>query len=123
MGEKPTFKDIVELAKAGYKPGDVKEIIEAASKLDKTEDVKSVEETAEITPKEDVQPEPEKAEKSEAAPGKDATSNDEIENLQKQVKELTEKLKKMQETNTKKDLQGNVQTTEEKLNDIARSFM
>ena len=58
MPDKPTFKDIVEFAKAGWKPADVKEIIEAASK----QEPEPIEEPAEITPKEDVQPEQEKKE-------------------------------------------------------------
>lgn len=116
MPDRPTFKDIVEFAKAGWKPADVKEIIEAASK----QEPEPIEEPAEITPKEEVQPEQEKKEEPAAEePSKDDT----IKQLQDQIAELNKKLQDVQEANTKKDLQGKVQSEEEKLNEIARSFM
>ena len=120
MADKPTFKDIVEFAKAGWKPGDVKEIIEAASKLEVKE-----EEPAATTPKEEVQPEQENSQKetSEQPKEEDKASDDKVAELQKQIDDLNNKLKSAQEQNTKKNLQGTVQTDQEKLEDIARSFM
>ena len=64
--EKPTFKDIVEFAKAGWKPADVKEIIEAASKQE-PEALEPSEKPAEINPKTDPQPEQEKPEEKGAS--------------------------------------------------------
>lgn len=119
MADKPTFKDIVEFAKAGWKPGDVKEIIEAASKLEVKE-----EEPAVTTPKEEVQPEPENSQKETSEqPKEDKASDDKVAELQKQIDDLNNQLKSAQEQNTKKNLQGTVQTDQEKLEDIARSFM
>lgn len=119
MADKPTFKDIVEFAKAGWKPGDVKEIIEAASKLEAKE-----EEPAEIPEKDQTQPEPENSQKETSEQPKEDASKDEIiKQLQGQIEELNGKIKTVQEANTKKDLQGTVQTDTEKLEDIARSFM
>lgn len=119
MADKPTFKDIVEFAKAGWKPGDVKEIIEAASKLEVKE-----EEPAEINPKEDMPPEQENSQKETSEqPKEDKASDDKVAELQKQIDDLNNKLKSAQEQNTKKNLQGTVQTDQEKLEDIARSFM
>lgn len=115
--EKPSIKDIVEFAKAGWKPSDVKEILEAASRVEE----KPVEEPAEITPKEDVQPEQEKTE--EPKPEEASKDNNELERLKNELAKAQSELKTVQEQNTKKDLQGTVQTTEDRLNDIARSFM
>ena len=97
MTDRPTFKDIVEFAKAGWKPTDVKEIIEAASKQE---------------------PEP-----IEEPAAEEPSKDDTIKQLQEQIADLNKKLKDVQEANTKKDLQGKVQSEEEKLNEIARSFM
>ena len=118
MPDKPTFKDIVEFAKAGWKPADVKEIIEAASKQE-PEVPDSDEKTAETGPKEDPQPEQEKPEE----PEKEDASEDKIKALEKQIEELNKKLKSAQDANTSKNLQDKVQTEQEKLEEIARSFM
>ena len=114
--EKPSIKDIVEFAKAGWKPSDVKEILEAASKVEE----KPMEEPAVITPKEDVQPEQEKTEEPKQ---EDASKDKELAELKNELAKAQNELKTVQEQNTKKDLQGTVQTTEDRLNDIARSFM
>lgn len=119
MGERPTFKDILEFAKAGWKPGDVKDIIETAGKLE----VKT-EEPAEIPEKDQEQPAPEKEQKGTSEQPKEDVSKDElIKQLQGQIEELNEKIKTVQEANTKKDLQGTVQTDSDRLEEIARSFM
>ena len=119
MAEKPTFKDIVEFAKAGWKPAEVKEIMEAASKLEAKE-----EEPAENIPKEELQPEQENSQKGTSEqPKEDNASDDKVAELQKQIDDLNAKLKAAQENNTKKNLQGTVQKDQEKLEDIARSFM
>ena len=116
MADRPTIKDIVEFAKAGWKPADVKEIIEAASR----QEVKPEEEPAEIIPKEEVQPDQEKPEEPKAY---DVSKDKEIEQLKKQLEEASKKLSTVQEENTKKNLQGTVPSSEERLNDIARTFM
>lgn len=117
MTDKPTFKDIVEFAKAGWKPADVKEILEAASKLE----VKPNEEPAETGPKEDTQPEQEKEEEPKA--DVESSKDKEIEQLKAQIEESNKKLAAVQESNTKKNLQGTVQSEEDRLNELARSFM
>ena len=119
MGEKLSIKDVVEFAKAGWKPGDVKDIIEAAGKMEA-----KTEEPAEIPEKDQEQPAPEKEQKETSKQLKDDASKDElIKQLQGQIEELNGRIKTVQEANTKKNLQGTVQTDQEKLEDIARSFM
>lgn len=119
MGEKLSIKDVVEFAKAGWKPGDVKAIIEAAEKSE----VKT-EEPAEIPEKDQEQPAPEKEQKGTSEQPKDDASKDElIKQLQGQIEELNGRIKTVQEANTKKDLQGTVQTDSDRLEEIARSFM
>lgn len=119
MGERPTFKDILEFAKAGWKPGDVKDIIEAAGKLEA-----KPEGPAEITEKDQEQPVPEKEQKETSEQPKEDASKDElIKQLQGQIEELNGRIKTVQEANTKKDLQGAVPSETDKLEEIARSFM
>lgn len=118
MADRPSIKDIVEFAKAGWKPAEVKEILEAASR----QEVKPEEEPAAADPKEDTQPEQEKQEEPKAD---DASKDKEIEQLKLKLEEASKKLSTVQETNTKKNLQSTVpeKSEEDKLNDIARSFM
>ena len=118
MAEKPTIKDIVEFAKAGWKPADVKEIIEAASKQEpeKAPDEKP----AETVPKEETQHEQEKPEETAED---DASKDDTIKKLQEQISDLNKKLKDVQEANTNKNLQNKVQSEQDKLDEIARQFM
>ena len=117
MSEKLSIKDIVEFAKAGWKPTDVTKIIEASKQEPEVPD--SDEKPAETGPKEDSQPEQEKPEE----PEKEDVSEDKIKALEKQVEELNKKLKSAQDANTSRNLQDKVQTEQEKLEEIARSFM
>lgn len=113
------FGDIVALAKAGYTPAEVKELMA----LDKQT---PAEEPAEILPKEEVQPEevkaPEDPEKEEVKP---ELKDNKTAELQKQVDELKKQLAEAQKKNTKLNLQSDdkVKTEQEKLEEIARSFM
>ena len=120
--EKPTFKDIVEFAKAGWKPSDVKEVMEAASKMEAKEEA-----PAEITPKEDVQPEQENSQKKTSEQPKQEEASDdikkELEMTRSQLADAKNQLKAIQEQNTKKDLQGTVPSETDRLEEIARSFM
>ena len=117
MADRPTFKDIVEFAKAGWKPAEVKELLESASKL---EDAKPDEKPAEISPKEDVQPEQEKPENPKT---EEDSKEDIIKNLQKQLEEMNQKLAAAQQGNQRKDIQTNIPSEQEILEGIARNFM
>ena len=113
------FGDIVALARAGFTPATVKELMA----MDKQQT--SAEEPAEILPKEEEQPEevkaPEESEKKEAAPElKDNTT----EELQKQIDDLKKQLKEAQKNNTKKNLSNEVSASKTNtIDEIVRSFM
>ena len=111
------FGDIVALAKAGFTPAAVKELM-AMDKQTPAED------PPEISPKEEEQPEevkaPEEPEMKEATPElKDTT-----EELQKQIDDLKKQLKEAQKNNTKKNLSNEVSASKTNtIDEIVRSFM
>lgn len=110
-----SVKDILDFARAGWKPADVKDILNQASELE----AKTTEETAAITPKEEMQPEPEKA----AATGEDKEET-ELDELKKQLAEKDALIKKIQHDNSSRELQKQeTKTSQETLNDIVRDFM
>lgn len=130
MGEKLGFRDIIDLAKAGYKPGDVKELLQIAN-----EQKAVTEESPVTTPKEDVQPEAEKAPNanadkpvSETQPEQADALKDlqnQIETLKAQSKEKDELIKKIQKDNASRNIktEAKEKSEDDVLADIARSFM
>ena len=111
------FGDIVALAKAGFTPAAVKELM-AMDKQTPAED------PPEISPKEEEQPEEEKApeepEKEEAKP----EPEDKTKELQKQIDDLKKQLKEAQKNNTKKNLSNEVSASKTNtVDEIVRSFM
>ena len=130
MGEKLGFKDIIDLAKAGYKPGDVKELLQIANEQ------KAVpEEPPVTTPKEDAQPEAEKAPDANADKPVSETQPEQadalkelqsqIETLRKQSDEKDKLIKQIQKENASRNIKTETQVKSEDdvLADIARSFM
>lgn len=130
MGEKLGFKDIIDLAKAGYKPGDVKELLQIANEQ------KAVPEEPPVTaPKEDVQPEAEKAPDanadkpvSETQPEQADALKDlqsQIETLRKQSDEKDKLIKQIQKDNASRNIKSEAKekTEDEVLADIVRNFM
>ena len=112
------FGDIVALAKAGFTPAAVKELMA----MDKQQN--PAEEPAEILPKEEVHPEeakaPEEPEKEDAKP----ELKDKTEELQKQIDDLKRQLKEAQKNNTKKNLSNEVPASKTNtIDEIVRSFM
>lgn len=105
------FADIVALAKAGYTPAQVKELME----IDRAP---ISEEAAEIPAKEPEQPEQPKEPETDE---KETEATSQIAEMQKQINTLKEQLKTAQKNNTKKDLAGN--KPEKTLDDIVRNFM
>lgn len=120
------FSDIVALAKAGYKPSEIKELMDLA-----TEPAAGAEETAEIPPKEEPQPEQQKAdEKPAPEPQEDKRHDDIIKQLQDQNRQLQEENRQLhtqlsdaQQNNTRRDNSSPKISTQEHLNDLVRSFM
>lgn len=130
MGEKLGFRDIIDLAKAGYKPGDVKELLQIANEQ------KAVpEEPPVTTPKEDVQPEVEKAPNANADKPVSETQpeqSDALKELQSQIETLKAQsdekdklIKQIQKDNASRNIKTETQekTEDEVLADIVRNFM
>ena len=112
-----TIKDIVELAKAGYKPAEVKELLE----LSKSEDNKEVPEDNKEAP-EDKKEEPK--EKKEVPEDKKEDEDKDID--YKSLYESTKKeLDKAQKENRKKDISSDEdnKTDEDILKDLFKEFM
>lgn len=130
MGEKLGFRDIIDLAKAGYKPGDVKELLQIAN-----EQKAVTEESPVTTPKEDVQPEAEKAPNANADTPVSETQPEQadalkelqlqIETLRKQSDEKDKLIKQIQKDNASRNIKSEAKEKSEDdvLADIARSFM
>ena len=113
------FADIIALAKAGYKPGEIKELLSLQTPDEAASD--DAQEPAEIHPKEDAQPAPETAEEP-TAPSVD--HSDEIKALKEQIVSLQSNLRKAQNNNVRTDLSGGEkQDVQTQLNDIVRQFM
>ena len=119
-----TFSDIMALAKNGYKPGDIKELMALQTEPEQSGAIESEPEQSGANPSESEQTE--QTEQQE-----EAFKNDEMEALKKQVAELTKKLNDTQselKTAQKANAQTNIkkdggQSDAERLNDWARSFM
>ena len=111
--------DIIALAKAGYKPNDIKELIE----LGKEAQTSGVEKPAEAEPKEAAQPEPEKTEEKPAPA--ESGETDKIKELEAQLAQVRKDLEKAQKQNTNRDNSSAAGSSDPQavLNDIARKFM
>ena len=111
---KLNFGDIVALAKQGYKPADIKELM--------TLDIPETPEAPETEPPVEDPAPPEKSDapatsaKAPEQPGEDKTKDEEIEALRAKVAEL-------QKTNQTVNQSGNTPDPQKDLDDIVRSFM
>lgn len=118
------ISDLIALAKAGYTPAQVKELLSMDA-----ENKAKVEEAPQAVPKEETQREAPKTETDASTPKlpEDIKSDLEkqIEDLKKELEENKEKLQQAQQQNTTADISGNTKTksVEEVLNGIARDFM
>ena len=114
------ISDLVALARAGYTPAQVKEIL--AMQTSETEG--KTEEAPEIPPKEEAQPEEQKKEPEvKADESKNKEQNEEIARLQKELEKVKADLLKAQNMNTRQNNAGDEKSKDEVLNDIVRSFM
>lgn len=117
------FGDIIALAKQGYKPADIKELLALS-----TEDAAPAQKPAETPAEESGQPEPEKA---PAAAAPETVKEDTNEDLQKQISDLKKQLEKTQadlEIAQKANRSGpekasDQKTAEDALADLVRSYM
>ncbi len=115
------LSDIVALAKQGYKPSDIKELLEMVSSKEEkpTEENKVQEEKTEQH--EDGKEQPNEAPKNST---EDSSENANVIDYKKKIAELEEKVKSLQSANVHKDNSESKQESDEDiLNDITRSFM
>ena len=119
----PTFKDYLDLARAGYKKKEIDALL-AEDKQDPVQDP-GAEGPAAISPKEEKQPDQEKAvEQPGAEEASQLEDTNTIKSLQDKIIKLESKLADAQKENTTKDLSGKVPTDpDEALKEIAKRFM
>ena len=104
--------DIIALAKQGYKPSDIKELLELGQAAEPRPD-----ETTQAEPPEEKEPIPEdKAEPVKEDPEKDAEA------LRAEIISLIDKIKELQKESTRKDISGDVLTDEQKFEELVKNF-
>lgn len=111
--------DIIALAKKGYSPTDIKDLLALAN-----EDTPNGDKPAETGQKDAPQPEPEKpAAPSAQEESEGPEADDHTAELQKEIDDLKAQLAAAQTANSRKDNSGNVPETGPDINDIVRRFM
>ena len=98
MGSRISFKDVVELAKAGYKPADVKELISLSEMADQSKQEEPQGAAPAIDEPKSVSPEPDRAPEN-----KEPEKPEEAVDYKKLYEQSQEDLKKAQAANIKKD--------------------
>lgn len=113
------FTDIIALAKAGYSPADVKDLIALTDKEPEPEDKKEEPEDKDKII-EDLKRQIEENEKA-LAPDPEPEPEDPRD---KEIEELKQKLAAFQKEEVKKDISGKEQKTDNDIvNDLVRNFM
>jgi len=113
------LKDIIGLAMKGYKPADIKELISIATTAQAVEDQVSEVVTEEI----EDQAQSDSSDTSSDAEIKTIPAEDQnTSNLQAEIISLQEKIKTLQAENTKKDIQGEVKSDQEKFEELVKNF-
>lgn len=115
------LKDIVELAKAGYKPSEVKELLSLANQSEAPASEEKNDQDKKTEQHDSGREQPEEAPKKST----DASSEEgSILSYKEKIEELEEKLRKAQSENVHKDTSDNEdKSDEEKLNEITALFM
>ena len=111
-----TLNDIITLAKQGYKPADIKELIQMAEGQD---DAPQVEQVA-------ISTQSEEPESEETPIVEDAAQAPEVEqsvDYKKLYEEEKKKVETIQQSNVKKNIQGNETSDIDVFNELAKSFM
>lgn len=112
------FSDILALAKNGYSPKDIKDLMSLA-----TEENTSNEGVQEKKVEEPTEPIVQK-EEAEVAPAKQEPEYiNRISELEAKNKELEDQIKEMQKKNTRKQIPEKEDTTEQDLDDLFRDYM
>lgn len=114
--EKLSILDVVALAKAGYKPGEVKEIMAMAN---------VTEEAPAPAPKESANPDVQKEPEIEPAASPEPDYKAMFEAQQKQIEDLSSKLDAAQKANIASDVSTNQKkiSTSETINNIFREVL
>lgn len=114
--------DIVALAKQGYKPNDIKELIELTKEAPAQTETE-VQPTTEEAPAED---KPKEEEKKDGEASTDQLDyKEEVEKLKAQLQETENKLSKLQKENVRRnaDTDENKKSDAEAFADVMKSFM
>ena len=114
--------DIVALAKMGYKPSDVKDLIDLASSKEEPPAQEETKEQPEKTEQhEDGKERPDEVPKKDADTSKESEA---INEYKQKIEELEKKVKDLQSENVhKNNSNADMKSDEDVLNDITRSFM
>lgn len=116
--------DIIALAKAGYKPSDVKELMSlTSSKEESPKDDEAKNQDKKTEQHEDGKEQPDEAPKKSTDDS--STDASAIDGYKRKIEELEEKLQKLQSENVHKDNneEDNGKSDEDIINDITRAFM
>lgn len=94
-----TISDLLTFAKAGYKPSDVKELIEASKTLEQTQDDPGAKPPIEMEQLQDKPPakQPEETAKTEETPAKETGQPEGANDFEAKYKELDAKYKSLQD--------------------------
>lgn len=111
------FSDILALAKQGYKPADIKELlaIEVPTGTPETQQEEKPQPDQEQVQVEQPVTEPEPV--TATAPKESAQAGNEV------VEELKATIKELQQQNIRQDLSGNVKDPQEDLNELVMAYM
>ena len=117
---KLNFGDIVALAKQGYKPADIKELMSM--------DIPDETTPAPVQTPEKVNPEPTPEQTTPALDDNATTAKATVQPLESEqdkarIAELEKQIKDLQATNQAKDVSGNVPDPQKGIDDLVRSFM
>ena len=106
------ISDIVALAKQGYKPADIKELLEINAE-------QAPEQVPELTP----EPTPEPISEPETEPVAATAPKESAQPASDEVGELKAKIIELQQQIIKKDSTGNIKDPQEDLNELVRAYM
>lgn len=116
---KLNFGDIVALAKQGYKPADIKELMSMDIPDDNPAPAPAQPEKVNPEPTPESTPAPNDTETPAKATGQPVESDQD----KARIAELEKQIKDLQSTNQSKDVSGNVQDPQTDIDDFVRSFM
>lgn len=121
---KLNFGDIVALAKQGYKPADIKELMSMYIPENETPATDPGASLSGATQPDPIPtPEPTPAPNDPETPAKATGQPGESEQDKARIAELEKQIKDLQATNQSKDVSGNVPDPQKGIDDLVRSFM